>query len=207
MKRIIAVSAAAALALSLAFAYGPRFQNPAGASGTAGAGPVQAGTVFGTIHDEAAALLGITPEELISLHQSGKTLSDIAVELGQDPEAFKAALVASRNQAIDEAVANGELTDAQAAMMKTRSEAAVSAQLQREVGPNAGFAYGPARGAQDFGRQSGRAVGPAGSPGAYGSNGFGPGSFGPGGYGPGNGPARPGDDGTMPCGHGRTGQR
>ena len=205
MKRTIAITAAAALALSLAFAYGPRFQNPAGAPGTAGygAGPVQAGTVFaGTIHDEAAALLGITPEELISLHQSGKTLSDIAVELGQDADAFKAALVASRNQAIDEAVANGELTDAQAALMKTRSEAAVSAQLQREVGPNAGFAYGPARGAQAFGRQSGRAVGPAGSPGAYGPNGFGPGSFGPG-----NGPAWQSDDGTMPYGYGRMGRR
>jgi len=205
VKRTIAITAAAALTLSLAFAYGPRFQNPAGIPGAGGyrAGPVQAGPVFaGTVHDEAAALLGITPEELISLHQSGKTLSDIAVELGQDADTFKAALVASRNQAIDEAVANGELTDAQAALMKTRSDAAVSAQLQREVGPNAGFAYGPARGAQAFGRQAGRAVGPAGSPGAYGPNGFGPGTFGPG-----TGPGWQSDDGTMPYGYGRMGRR
>lgn len=202
MKRTIAITAAAALALSLAFAYGPRFQNPAGAAGAArsGAGPVQAGAVFaGTVHDEAAALLGITPEELIALHQDGKTLQDIAVELGQNADAFRTALIDSRNQAIDEAVANGELTDAQGTLMKTRSEAAVSAQLQREVGPNAGFAYGPARGAQAYGRQSGRAVGPAGSPGAYG-NGFGAGN-GAGGY----GPAWQDDDGAMP--YGRMGRR
>jgi|GEM_PF-2353805 len=199
MKRIIAITAAAVLALSLAFAYGPRFQNTSGAPGTAraGAGPVQAGTVFaGTVHDEAAALLGITPEELIALHQSGKTLQDIAVELGQNADAFRTALIDSRNQAIDEAVANGELTDAQGALMKTRSEVAVTAQLQREVGPNAGFAYGPARGAQAYGRQSGRAVGPAGSPGGYGAGGYGAGGY---------GPAWQDDDGAMP--YGRMGRR
>lgn len=172
MKRTILITAAATLAVSLAFAYGPRFQNapaaPAGAAGY-GAGPMQAGAVFaGTLHDEAAAILGITPDELVALHQDGKTLSDIAVELGQDADAFKTALVDARNQAIDEAVANGELTEAQATLMKSRTEAAVTAQLQREVGPNAGFAYGPARGAQQWARQSGRAVGPAGRPGGYG---------------------------------------
>lgn len=204
MKRTILITAAAALALSLAFAYGPRFQNapaaPAGAAGY-GAGPMQAGAVFaGTLHDEAAAILGLTPDELVALHQDGKTLSDIAVELGQDADAFKTALIDARNQAIDEAVGNGELTEAQATVMKSRTEAAVTAQLQREVGPNAGFAYGPARGAQVFGRQSGRAVGPAGSPGAYGPNGFGPGTFGPG-----SGPAWQSDDGAMP--YGRMGRR
>jgi hypothetical protein len=199
MKRTLAITAAAVLALSLAFAYGPRFQNSAGSAGAArtGAGPVQAGTVFaGTVHDEAAALLGITPEELIALHQSGKTLQDIAVELGQNADAFRTALIDSRNQAIDEAVANGELTDAQGALMKTRSEAAVTAQLQREVGPNAGFAYGPARGAQAYGRQSGRAVGPAGSPGGYGAGGYGAGGY---------GPMWQNDDGAMP--NGRMGRR
>lgn len=193
MKRTIVISLAAALALSLAFAYGPRFQNAAAPAQGAGygGGPVRAATVFaGTLHDEAAALLGVTPEELIALHQGGKTLSDIAVELGQDPEAFRTALVSSRNQAIDEAVANGELTDAQAALMKSRSDAAVTAQLQREVGPTAGFAYGPARGAQAYGRQAGRAVGPAGSPGAYG-----------------NGPAWQNGDGASPYGYGRRGWR
>jgi hypothetical protein len=173
MKRTIIITAAAALALSIAFAYGPRFQNPTGAPTAAanGMGGMQAGAIFaGTLHDEAAALLGITPDELIAMHQSGKTLGDIAVELGQDAGTFKAALIDARNQAIDEAVANGELTEAQATFMKTSTEAAVTAQLQREVGPAAAFAYGPARGAQAYGRQTGRAVGPAGAPNGYGPN-------------------------------------
>ena len=212
--RTLVIALAGTLALSLAFAYGPRFQSagtPAQAPGYGSA--VRAGAVFaGTLHDEAAALLGITPEELIALHQDGKTLSDIAVELGQDPGAFQAALVGSRNQAIDEAVANGELTDAQASFMKSRSEAAVTAQLQREVGPNAGFAYGPARGAQAYGRQAGRAVGPAGSPGAYGygPNGYGPNAAGGNGYGNaagGYGPAWQTDNADYPYGYGRMGRR
>jgi len=170
MKRTLIITAAAALAISLAFAYGPRFQSgttPANAAGYGG--QARAGAVFaGTLHDEAAALLGITADELVALGQDGKTLADIAADLGQNATDFQAQLVAARNDAIDQAVQAGELTEAQATMMKTRTEAVVTALIKAPIGPNAGFAYGPARGAMAYGQKAGRAVGPAGSPGGYG---------------------------------------
>lgn len=176
MKRTIIITIAAAFAVSLAFAYGPRFQNTVAPGRQAGNGQAQvrAGAIFaGTIHDEAAALLGITADELIALGQNGKTLADVASDLGQNAEQFQAQLVAARNDAIDQAVQAGELTEVQATMMKTRTEAVVAAQLNAPIGPNARFAYGPASGAQAYGQKAGRAVGPAGTPGGYGANGGG----------------------------------
>jgi len=87
------------VAVGLAVAYGPR----AGF----GVGTPQAGVVAGlagTLHDEAASLLGLTPEELVALHQQGKTLAQIAQELGVDPAKLEAELLEARNAAIDLAV-------------------------------------------------------------------------------------------------------
>lgn len=92
------------VAAGLAVAYGPR----AGF----GVGTPQAGVVAGlagTLHDEAASLLGLTPEELVALHQQGKTLAQIAQELGMDPAKLEAELVEARNSAIDQAVQAGAL--------------------------------------------------------------------------------------------------
>ncbi|WP_243026982.1 hypothetical protein [Thermus albus] len=139
--------------VGLALAYGPR----------AGMGAPQLGVtagLAGTLHDEVAALLGITPEELIALHQAGKTLAQIAQELGVDPAKLEAQLVEIRNTAIDEAVKAGSLSDAQAALMKARTQAVVRAMLQREIGPASGFAYGPAQGAQAYGRRTSQPVAP-----------------------------------------------
>lgn len=172
MKRTLAITIVAALALSLAFAYGPRFQaaDTAARAQLGAQAQARGGAIFaGTLHDEAAALLGITADELVALGQDGKTLADIASELGQDPTQFQAQLVEARNAAIDQAVQNGELTEAQATMMKTRTEAVVAALVKAAIGPNAGFAYGPAAGAMAYGQKAGRAVGPAGSPGGYGT--------------------------------------
>ncbi|MEJ2288281.1 MAG: hypothetical protein P8Y02_06450 [Deinococcales bacterium] len=189
MKRTLFITTLAALALSLAFAYGPRFQGEVGPASQAGygAGQVRAGAIFaGTLYDEAASLLGITADELVALGQNGKTLADVASDLGQDAGQFQAQLVSARNDAIDQAVQAGQLTEAQASMMKTRTEAVVAAQLKAPIGPNAGFAYGPASGAKALGQRAGRAVGPAGSPGGYGPNGAG------GGYGYGMSAGAPG---------------
>ncbi len=161
MKRTVILTAIAALAFSMALANGPRFQSSTRTTyGAAfGATPVRAGTILATsLHDDAAALLGLTPAELTALRLEGKTLAEIATDLGQDPATLQASLVEARNLAIDQAVQNGELTDAQAVYLKSRSEAVVEAQVQREIGPNATFAngYGPARGTQAFGPQANR---------------------------------------------------
>ncbi|GAB5603490.1 hypothetical protein FJNA_20160 [Thermus sp. FJN-A] len=158
MKRQAWMVLVGVAALGMALAYGPRFGAGLGA-GTPQAG-VAAG-LAGTLHDEVAALLGVTPEELIALHQQGKTLAQIAQELGVDLGKLEAQLVEVRNAAIDEAVKAGSLTQAQAALMKTRTQAVVRAMLQREVGPAAGFVYGPAYGAQAWGKRTGQPVAPA----------------------------------------------
>ncbi len=150
-------------AVGLALAYGPRGGLGGPNMPGAGVGAPQLGVtagLAGTLHDEVAALLGVTPEELIALHRQGKTLAQIAQELGVDPAKLEAQLVEIRNAAIDEAVKSGALTEAQAALMKTRTQAVVRAMLQREIGPNAGFVYGPAFGAQAYGRRTGQPVGP-----------------------------------------------
>lgn len=137
-------------AVGLALAYGPRGGFGGPNMPGAGIGSPQLGVtagVAGTLQDEVAALLGVTPEELIALHQQGKTLAQIAQELRVDPAKLEAQLVEIRNAAIDEAVKSGALTEAQAALMKTRTQAVVRAMLQREVGPN-------------YGRRTGQPVGP-----------------------------------------------
>ncbi len=70
-----------------------------------------------------------------------------------DLASLEAKLVQARNAAIDEALKNGSLSEAQAAWMKARTQVAVRAMLERQVGPAAGLAY--ARGA-------GRAAAPGG---------------------------------------------
>lgn len=163
MKRKAWIALVGLLAVGLALAYGPRGGFGGPNMPGAGVGAPQLGVtagLAGTLHDEVAALLGVTPEELIALHQQGKTLAQIAQELGVDPVKLEAQLVEIRNSAIDEAVKSGALTEAQAALMKTRTQAVVRAMLQREIGPVAGFAYGPAYGAQAYGRRTGHPVGP-----------------------------------------------
>lgn len=176
MKRTLFITIVSALALPLAFAYGPRFQSnlaPANQAGY-GQGQVRAGAIFaGTLYDEAASLLGITADELVTLRQSGKTLADVASDLGQNVDQFQAQLVAARNDAIDQAVQAGDVTEAQAAMLKTRTEAVVAARLKAPTGPNAASGYGPASGVKVLNQRVGRGGGygmNAGAPGAQNSN-------------------------------------
>lgn len=105
--------------------------------------PDYAGDFAGTLHDEIAALLGITPDELVALHREGKPLNDILIELNVDVASFTTQLVQARNELINQAVSQGQLSEARAELMQTRSEAMVQAMLQREIGPNASFAFGP----------------------------------------------------------------
>jgi len=181
MKRTLIITATAALALSLAFAYGPRFQNAVAPARQAayGQGQVRAGAILaGTLHDEAASLLGISADELTALRQTGKSLADVATDLGQNAGQFQAQLVAARNDAIEQAVQAGELSDAQATMLKTRTEAVVAAQLTAPIGPRAGFGLGQAAGAKTYGQKVGSSGGygyGANAGGGYGMNAGAPG--------------------------------
>lgn len=88
---------------------------------------------------EAARFLGVTPQELVLLGRGGKTLSEIAKELGVDSAKLETALVEARDRAIDQAVQRHNLTSEEAAHYKTVSPAVVQALLNRPVGTRPGL--------------------------------------------------------------------
>jgi len=84
-----------------------------------------AGTQQGILHDEmvvvVAEKLGITVDDLNTRLTNGETLYSIALAEGLTADQVKTLMVDARNQAIDQAVVNGDLTQVQADWMKTRS--------------------------------------------------------------------------------------
>jgi hypothetical protein len=81
-----------------------------------------AGTQDGLLHDAMMAVyaekLGITVEDLNTRLVNGETMAQIASSKGLTADQFSALMVAARSQAIDLAVKNGTLTQAQADWMK-----------------------------------------------------------------------------------------
>lgn len=76
---------------------------------------------YGLLHDYMyqafAQALGITPEELAARRQAGDTLWTIAQEKGLTAKQFQTMMITARTNAINQAVADGELTQAQADFM------------------------------------------------------------------------------------------
>jgi hypothetical protein len=79
---------------------------------------------YGPLHDYMytafAQALGLTPEELETRRQAGDTLWDIAQEQGLTAEQFQAMMTTARTSAINQAVADGVITQAQADWMLER---------------------------------------------------------------------------------------
>jgi len=101
----------------------------------------------------AAAYLGMSEDELREA-LDGKTLSDIAKDKGKTVSGLVAALVAAEEKKIDEAVADGRITKAQASEITSalhdRMQALVEGDLQGLGGgahpglwPGSGFPRGP----------------------------------------------------------------
>jgi hypothetical protein len=68
----------------------------------------------GAALDTAAEVLGMTPEELRAELQAGKSLAEVAEEQGVDPQAICDAAHAQREETLQQAVADGRLTQEQA---------------------------------------------------------------------------------------------
>ena len=94
-----------------------------GGFGWAGGGPW-------TMFDTAAETLGLTPEELFAELRAGKSPAEIAEEQGVDVEALYDAMNAARGeamqQAIQQAVEDGRITQEQADQMLERLESGPS---------------------------------------------------------------------------------
>lgn len=79
----------------------------------------------GLLHDEMVKILseklGISEEDLNTRLANGETMYSIALAEGLTADQAKTLMVDARTEAIDQAVTNGDLTQAQADWMKTRS--------------------------------------------------------------------------------------
>ena len=108
--------------VTLGQGYGPGMIERQGGRGRMmGAG--QAGG-YGPLHEymEAAVAeeFGITVEEVEDLHEQGRTMWEYAQEQGLTSEQFQEKMVAARTSALEQAVAAGVITQAQADWMLER---------------------------------------------------------------------------------------
>lgn len=83
-------------------------------------------------------LLGLTQEELKAAFQEGKTLAEIAAEQGVSESDLVDALVAAATDRIDEAVADGKLTEDEAAEKIAGLEEKVTERVNTEPGERRG---------------------------------------------------------------------
>ncbi|MGW8251590.1 MAG: hypothetical protein ACWGO1_13170, partial [Anaerolineales bacterium] len=76
---------------------------------------------YGPMHDSMiSALAGafnLTPEELEARHDAGETMWDIAQDLGLTQEQFQETMIQARTEALDQAVADGAISQEQADWM------------------------------------------------------------------------------------------
>jgi polyhydroxyalkanoate synthesis regulator phasin len=105
--------------------------------------------VFGFHHglDAAASYLGMTEAALRTQLESGKTLARVAEAKGKSVNGLVDALMADKKQAVDQAVKNGDLTQAQAdralAEMRSRTTDMVNGRMRfRRLKPGFGFGFG-----------------------------------------------------------------
>lgn len=129
---VVAVVAVALGTAGFAYAQSPTPQTPGsgygyGAMGGRGArggmaGLNAAGTQEGLLHDAMIAYfaekLGITVDELNTRLANGETMAQIAYSKGFTVDQFRTLMTEARNQAIDQALQDGTLTQAQADWMK-----------------------------------------------------------------------------------------
>lgn len=130
---IVATLAVALVMTTQVFAQGPAPTSPQtpgtgyGAGGNMMGGRGMRGNTAmgdGILHDAMVAVyaqeLGVSVEDLNARLNNGETISQIAAEKGLTAEQFSALMTDARSQAIDQAVAEGTLTQEQADWLKTR---------------------------------------------------------------------------------------
>jgi hypothetical protein len=98
--------------------------------------------------DTIPAVLGLTPAQVMELRHDGLSLAQIAARQKVDPQKLVDALVAQWTVRIDARVANGGLSAAEAATLKTQLGATAKAMVERTaLGGMQGAAVGAERGA------------------------------------------------------------
>ena len=109
-----------------------------GVRGPGRPGPARAGAVGfqrATILSAAEQALGLSPEELTLRLQQGRTLTQIAQELGKDPAAVQRDLQAALEARLEQAQSEGRLTAEQVANAKARLPQLVERLMNAQRGP------------------------------------------------------------------------
>ncbi len=119
--------------------YGPGMMR--GGYGRGMMGSTQSGT-FGPLHEYMvnafASAFGLTPEELQERLSSGETMASIAQSLGLSLEEFRNLMIKARTEALNQAVAEGVLTQDFANWMLQR----MSQMMARVQSFGGGFGFG-----------------------------------------------------------------
>ncbi len=93
--------------------------------GFGGRGGTMNGTQSEILHEDILAYfseqIGLSVDDLDARLTAGETMADIAISEGLTLEEFQKIMVDARNYAVDQAVANGTITQTQADWMKSRS--------------------------------------------------------------------------------------
>jgi hypothetical protein len=103
------------------------------------------------VWDALTKALGMTSQEIYAERAAGKTLADIAKSKGVSEAQLTDAILAAQKTAIDQAVKDKRLTQAQADWLLARMKANSSFMLSNPFTPPAGSAWGP-RGGRGPGR-------------------------------------------------------
>jgi lambda repressor-like predicted transcriptional regulator len=89
--------------------------------------------------DEVAALLGMTAEEIHAERLAGKSLAQIAQSKGVSTDTLVATMLTAKKAALQQAVTDGKLTQAQADLMVERMMAQMKIMVERTTtGPMGG---------------------------------------------------------------------
>jgi hypothetical protein len=104
-------------------------------------GPGGPGRGFGRGLDTAAEAIGVTADELRQAVQGGQTIAAFAQSKGVDPQAVVDAMVANLKTHLDEEVAAGEHTQAEADAKLAGAQDAITAMINGEA-PAGGRGFG-----------------------------------------------------------------
>ena len=101
------------------------------------AGGVCRGT--GAVADAVAEFLGLTPEAIAAERAAGQSLADIAEEQGKDAGGLVQTILSAKQDQIQQAVADGQLTQERAdTMLETMTERVTERVADPAMGPRGG---------------------------------------------------------------------
>jgi len=89
----------------------------------------------GVVSDAITNLLGMSQEEIYTERSAGKTLSDLAAEKGITDQQLIDAMLAGRTEAINQAVTDGSITQAQADWMQEAMKTMAPLMITKPFGP------------------------------------------------------------------------